>query len=59
MIFFFFRISKESIIDVLATIKTVDVPIEGCSQKNVELHAKVLTSPVTALKDTAKLSKKI
>jgi len=36
-----FSISKESIIDVFATVKTVDVPVEGCSQKNVELHVKV------------------
>lgn len=40
MIKFISHISKESIIDVLASVETVDVPIEGCSQKNVELHVK-------------------
>jgi hypothetical protein len=38
---FFFSISKESIVDVFATVKTVEVPVEGCSQKSVELHVKV------------------
>ena len=33
------RISKESIVDVLATVKKVDAKIEGCTQKDVELHA--------------------
>ena len=45
-----FSISKESIIDVSATVKSVDVPVEGCSQKNVELHVKVsLSKPFRAL----------
>lgn len=40
MVKFISHISKESIIDVKATVQTVDVPIEGCSQKLIELHAK-------------------
>uniref|UniRef100_A0A1I7UQP5 Aspartate--tRNA ligase, cytoplasmic n=1 Tax=Caenorhabditis tropicalis TaxID=1561998 RepID=A0A1I7UQP5_9PELO len=32
------KISKESIIDVLATIGKVDTPIESCTQKDVELR---------------------
>ena len=36
----YFRISKESIVDVLATVKKVDAKIESCSQKDVELSCK-------------------
>jgi aspartyl-tRNA synthetase len=38
MIKFVSNITKESIIDVEGTVKKVDVPIESCSQQNVELH---------------------
>ena len=34
-----YRIPKESIVDVLAEVKTVPSKIESCSQKDVELHA--------------------
>jgi aspartyl/asparaginyl-tRNA synthetase len=39
MVKFVSRVPKESIIDVLATVKTVPQPVESCTQKNVELHA--------------------
>ncbi len=32
------RIPKESIVDVLAEVKTVSAKVESCSQKDVELH---------------------
>ena len=37
MVKFVSRVTKESIVDVLATVKTVDAKIEGCTQKDVEL----------------------
>ncbi|XP_059092902.1 aspartate--tRNA ligase, cytoplasmic-like [Tigriopus californicus] len=37
MIKFISRVSKESIVDVFATMTKVDTMIEGCSQKDVEL----------------------
>jgi len=40
MIKFIAHISKESIVDVLATVKKVDAQIESCSQKDVELSCK-------------------
>lgn len=33
-----FSVSKESIIDVEAQVMKVAVPIDSCTQKNVELH---------------------
>jgi aspartyl-tRNA synthetase len=38
MLKFVSSISKESIIDVHATVHKVDTPIESCTQKDVELQ---------------------
>uniref|UniRef100_A0A0C9QI47 Aspartate--tRNA ligase, cytoplasmic n=1 Tax=Fopius arisanus TaxID=64838 RepID=A0A0C9QI47_9HYME len=38
MIKFISNISKESIIDVKASVKTVETKIESCTQKDVEVH---------------------
>lgn len=40
MIMFLYRITKESIIDVCAVVKTTPNKIESCSQQDVELHVK-------------------
>ena len=37
---FFFSIPKESIVDVQAQVKKSPEKIEGCTQKDVELHVK-------------------
>lgn len=37
---FLYRITKESIIDVCAVVKTTPNKIESCSQQDVELHVK-------------------
>jgi len=36
--FFVFSITKESIIDVKATVKSVPSKIESCSQQDIEVH---------------------
>jgi aspartyl/asparaginyl-tRNA synthetase len=38
--FFFCSISKESIVDVHAEVKKSPEKVEGCTQKDVELHVK-------------------
>ncbi|CAK8671483.1 aspartate--tRNA ligase, cytoplasmic-like [Clavelina lepadiformis] len=38
MVKFCTNITKESIVDVCGVIKTVDQPIEACSQTNLEIH---------------------
>lgn len=38
MVAFMGKTNKESIVDLRVTIKKAPVPIESCSQKNVELH---------------------
>ena len=41
---FFFRVTKESIIDVEGFVRTVGQKIESCTQQEVELHAEQVRS---------------
>ena len=40
----FFRVTKESIIDVEGFVRTVGQKIESCTQQDVELHAEQVRS---------------
>ena len=40
----FFRVTKESIVDVEGFVRTVGQKIESCTQQDVELHAEQVRS---------------